>query len=348
MNFFDIFELEYTGPPIIIAEMSANHNGSIDQAKRVMSLAKTHGADAVKLQTYTPNTMTLDCEKKDFQVVDGLWAGSSLFELYQKAYTPFDWQEELFEFAREIGIFIFSTPFDESAVDLLERLNAQVYKIASFEITDVNLIEYVSRKKKPLIISTGMASYEEIASAVELALTAGAPKVLLLHCISEYPAPPDVYNVRAIENLRQAFNVNVGLSDHSLGHTTACAATALGAVAIEKHFIEKRSHGGVDSSFSMEPLELVKLKESCRAIYECLGKGSWDRSPVEKKNQVFRRSLYYAKDLKKGETLSRANVRIVRPGFGLAPELLSSVLDKTLRRNVEFGDRVRLEDLTSD
>lgn len=348
MNFFDIFEVGYAGPPAVIAELSANHNGSLEQAKKVISLARTHGADAIKLQTYTPGTMTLDCKKKDFQVVDGIWAGSTLFELYQKAQTPFDWQQELFEFARKIGIFVFSTPFDETAVDLLERLDAQVYKIASFEITDVNLIAYVSRKKKPVIMSTGMASYEEIASAVDVALTSGASKILLMHCISEYPAPPDVYNVRAIENLRNAFKVNVGLSDHSLGHTTACAATALGAVAIEKHFIERRSQGGVDSSFSMEPLELRSLKDSCVAIHECLGNGGWERSSLEQKNQVFRRSLYYARDLKKGEILSVANVKIVRPGYGLSPELLPSVLNRSLRRNVEFGDRVRLEDLTSE
>jgi pseudaminic acid synthase len=307
-------------PPFIIAELSANHNGSLVKAKEAVKRAKNAGAHAVKIQTYTPETMTLDSRKEDFLIQDGLWAGYSLYELYDEAHTPYAWHEDLFVFASQLNMTLFSSVFDETSVDLLEKLGTPAYKIASFELTDIPLIDYVAKTKKPVLLSTGMSSLEEIGEAVETVKSNGNNSILLFHCVSSYPTSVVESNIRNIEFLQKEFGLPVGLSDHTICQTAAIAATALGAVAIEKHFKVRKNDTGPDSSFSISPSEL--------------------RSLVKKTNVRFRRSLYFVKDKKCGDTVKLSDVRRIRPGFGLNPKHLDDIIDRKLTKDVERGDPV--------
>ena len=329
--------------PYIVAELSANHNGSLKKAKQIIKSAKDNGADAIKIQTYTADSMTIDSEKEDFQVRGGLWDGYKLYDLYKEASTPYDWHEELFKYAKEIDITIFSSPFDEEAVELLESLNTPAYKIASFELTDLPLIEYIANKKKPLLISTGMGNRNEIKEAVETAKMGGCKEILLFHCISSYPTPTKESNLSILKKIKSEFEVEVGLSDHTLNNTAAIASVALGAVAIEKHFTLDRREKGPDSEFSIEPKELKNLKDQTKDCWEALGNNDLSRPNIENKNKAFRRSLYFIKDLKKGDLITENDVRRIRPGFGLPPKMLSKVLSKKIKVDVKKGDRVRWE-----
>ncbi|KGG12096.1 MULTISPECIES: pseudaminic acid synthase [Prochlorococcus] len=333
-------EIGLEKPPYIIAELSANHNGSIVKAKETIRYAKDCGADAIKLQTYNADSMTINCDMEDFIIKEGLWDGYKLFDLYEEASTPYDWHHELFNFAKEIGITIFSTPFDEEAADLLENLDVPAYKIASFELTDLQLIEYVAKKGKPMLISTGMASLEEISEAIDTAFLAGCKDILLFHCISSYPTPTSEANIKTIDFLREKFNVEIGLSDHTRSNTSALAAISLGAVAIEKHFIISREDKGPDSDFSIEPKELKELVLKTKSCWEALGTKELKRSPLEIKNKIFRRSLYFVKDIKAGEVITKDHVRRIRPGYGLAPKYLDQIINKTVSVDLVRGDRV--------
>lgn len=326
--------------PYIIAELSANHNGSLDTALKIIEEAKKAGADAVKLQTYTADTITLNCDSPEFQIKGGLWDGRTLYELYQQAHMPWDWHEPLFEHARKVGITIFSSPFDNSAVDLLEDLNTPAYKIASFEAVDLPLIRYVASTGKPMIISTGMADAEEIEEAVETARSGGCKDLAILHCVSGYPAPAADYNLRTIPDMMHRHDLVTGLSDHTLDNTTAIASVALGASIIEKHVTLDRSGGGPDDSFSLELPELQALCRDSKTAWESLGQVDYGRKSSEEGNAQFRRSLYFVKDLKAGEVLSPDSVRSVRPGFGLPPKFLPQVIGRRLKENVSYGTPV--------
>ena len=326
--------------PYIIAEMSANHNGSIERAKLTIKKAKECGANAIKMQTYTPDSMTIKCDRDDFKIKGGLWNGYNLHDLYKKASTPYEWHEELFKFAKEIGITIFSTPFDEKAVDILESLNTPAYKIASFELTDLTLIKYVAQKEKPMLISTGMGNLEEIRDAVETAQNNGCRDILLFHCISSYPTPIKHANIKMIETLKSEFNLEVGLSDHTIENTAAMTAIALGATAIEKHFILNRSDIGPDSSFSIEPKELKELVNNTNSCWEALGSSDFNRPKMESENKVFRRSLYFVKDMYPGEIITKNHVKRIRPGFGLSPKYLDKIINKKVLKRIKIGDRV--------
>lgn len=324
--------------PYFIAEISGNHNGKIENAIKIIHLAKEIGADAVKLQTYTSDTMTLNSQKKEFMIKDGLWQGYSLFELYQLAHTPWEWHEELFEEAKKIDITIFSTPFDKTAIDLLEKLGTPFYKVASFEITDLNLIDLIGKTKKPVILSTGMASKEEIKKAIKILDKNGSNDVILLHCISGYPTPITESNLLTIPKLASEFNKIVGLSDHTQSSIAAIAACSIGAKVVEKHIIFDRSEGGVDSEFSLEPMEFKEMIDSCTKAYEALGVGSFELKPSEKNNIIFRRSVYASKDIKRGEFLTSKNIKIIRPGFGIEPERYNELLNGyRAKKNIEFG-----------
>lgn len=324
-------------PPYIVAEMSGNHNGDINRALALIDAAKAAGADAVKLQTYTADTITLDHDGPGFRVHGGLWDGRRLYELYQEAHTPWAWHEELFAHARAIGIHIFSSPFDPTAVELLERLDAPAFKIASFELIDIPLIELCARTGKPLIMSTGLASPQEIAEAVAAAKAAGDGGVILLHCTSAYPAPPSDMNLRTLQHLAEQHGVVVGLSDHTLGVAASVAAVALGACFIEKHFTLSRAEGGVDSDFSLEPHELARLVSECRDAWLALGSVRYDEVPSEAASRDHRRSLYVVADIARGEPLTAANVRSIRPGHGLPPKHLPEVLDRRASRDLARG-----------
>ena len=326
--------------PYIIAEMSANHNGSIDNAYRIIRSAKKMGADAVKLQTYTADTLTLDSRLPDFMINDGLWAGRSLHELYQLAYTPWEWHEALFDCARNVGITIFSSPFDTTAVDLLEDLNAPAYKIASFEAIDLALIKYVAATRKPMIISTGMASFHEIQEAIDAARTGGCQELALLHCVSGYPAPASNYNLRTITDMVDRFGLVTGLSDHTLDNTTAITSVALGSSIIEKHFTLDRTGGGPDDSFSMEPNDLAQLVEATNVAHESLGSVDYGLKSSEVGNIKFRRSLYFVKSLKAGDVITRNSVKSIRPGYGMAPKHLDSIIGLSVREDIEIGTPV--------
>jgi pseudaminic acid synthase len=322
----------------IIAELSANHGGDIEIAKRTIRAAKRTGADAIKLQTYTADTLTLDSDKDDFIIRSGsIWDGKTYYDLYKEAYTPWEWHEELFEIAKEEGLVCFSSPFDNTAVDLLESLDNPIYKIASFEITDVNLIAYAASKGKPMIMSTGISEYEDIKLAVETCREAGNNDITILKCTSSYPAPIDEANLVMMQRFAKDFNVKVGLSDHTLGNTVPLVATALGATVIEKHFILDKSIGGPDASFSLDEKEFTEMVTAVREAEKALGKESYELTKKQKAGKDFARSLYVAEDIKEGELITEKNVRSVRPGFGLHPKYLLEVLGKKVNQDLEKG-----------
>ena len=331
--------------PFIIAEISANHNGSLERALETVKAAKLCGVHAVKIQTYTPDTMTIDSKLEDFKIQKGIWRGKTLYELYGEAFTPYEWHKKLFSYAKKIGVTIFSTPFDETAVDLLETLNTPAYKIASFEITDLPLLSYVASKGKPMLISTGMATFEEIGEALETAKSGGCNELAIFHCVSSYPTPLSAANLAKIEFLKKEFSVHVGLSDHTEGTIAGIAATALGATLIEKHFTLSRTLGGVDSSFSLEPDEMHELVIKTDETYNALGNNLRSRPKLEKENKIFRRSLYFVQDLKVGEVITEKHVRRIRPGFGLSPKYYKQILGKKVLRDIKIGRRVSWEDI---
>ena len=320
--------------PYIIAELSANHNGSMDTARRIVEAAKVAGADAIKLQTYKPDTITLDSDTEDFKISGGLWDGRTLYELYEEAHMPWDWHAPLFELALKLDITIFSSPFDRTAVDLLEDLNAPAYKIASFEAVDLPLIRYVASTGKPMIISTGMADSDEIGEAIAAAHDGGCRELAILRCVSGYPAPAEDYNLLTIPDMIQRFGLVTGLSDHTLDNTTAVASVALGASLIEKHFTLDRNGGGPDDSFSLEPDGMTALCRDTKTAWSALGSVNYGRKSSEQGNAQFRRSLYFVKDIAAGETITEDAVRSVRPGYGLPPKALSSVIGKRAARAI--------------
>lgn len=326
-------------PPFVIAEMSGNHNQSLARALEIVEAAARSGAHALKIQTYTPDTMTLDLDEREFHISDpnSLWAGSSLYKLYGEAYTPWEWHKPIFERACELGIIAFSTPFDDSAVDFLESLNVPCYKIASFENTDLPLIRRVASTGKPLIISTGMASIAELDDTVRAAREAGCKDLILLKCTSTYPATAENTNILTIPHLRELFGCEVGLSDHTMGLGVSVASVALGATVIEKHFTLNRADGGVDSAFSMEPAEMAQLVSETRRAWQALGQVSYGPTEQEMKSIVFRRSLYVVKDVKAGEVLTRENLRAIRPGHGLPTKYLSILVGRRLAKDVKMG-----------
>lgn len=330
-------------PPYVIAELSANHNGRLDTALRIVEEAKKAGADAVKLQTYKPDTITLDCAGDEFQIHGGLWDGRTLYELYEEAHMPWDWHKPLFERARELEITIFSSPFDNTAIDLLEDLNAPAYKIASFEAVDLPLIKYAASTGKPIIISTGMADVEEISEAVDAAREGGCKELAVLHCVSGYPAPSEEYNLRTIPDMIDRFGLVTGLSDHTLDNNTAIASIAMGAAIIEKHFTLDRAGGGPDDSFSLEPSELSALCRDSKTVWTAMGRVDYGQQLCERSNAKFRRSLYFVKSLKAGDIITEDSIKSVRPGFGVAPKYFYSVIGTTLKCNVEYGQAVKFE-----
>ena len=330
-------------PPYLIAEMSANHNGNINTAKEIIKSAKESGASAVKLQTYKPETITLDLKNSDFILKGGLWDGRSLFDLYKEAHMPWEWHTDLFGYAKELGITIFSSPFDFSAVDLLEDLNTPAYKIASFEVTDLRLIKYIASTRKPLIISTGMANKEEIQEAIDVANESGCDQIAILHCVSGYPAPSSDYNLATLLDLSKQFNKVVGLSDHTLDNVTAIASIALGSSIVEKHFTLDRELGGPDSDFSLEPRELKILADSLNNAWEAIGNINYDLKSSEESNVKFRRSIYFVKDLKAGEVISEECLRSVRPGYGLPTKYFDSLIGKKIKKDVVYGTPTSFE-----
>ena len=321
--------------PYIIAELSANHNGKLETALKIIEEAKKAGADAVKLQTYTADTITLDCDSEEFQIHGGLWDGKNLYQLYKEAQMPWEWHSILFEHARNLGITIFSSPFDNTAVDLLESLNAPAYKIASFEAVDLPLIKYVASTGKPMIISTGMADADEIQEAIQAARDGGCKELAILHCVSGYPAPAADYNLRTIPDMMSRFGLVTGLSDHTLDNTTAIASVVMGASVIEKHFTLDRSGGGPDDSFSLEPAELAALCRDSKTAWASLGKVDYGRKSSEQGNVKFRRSLYFVKDVNAGEVITTECVRSVRPGFGIPPKHLNKIINKIATRDIK-------------
>ena len=329
--------------PFVIAEMSGNHNQSLERALAIVEAAAKSGAHALKLQTYTADTMTLDIEEGEFFISDPnvIWKGASLHKLYEQAYTPWEWHKPIFDRAKELGMLAFSTPFDESAVDFLESLDVPAYKIASFENTDLPLIRKVAATGKPMIISTGMASVAELDESVRGAREAGCKDLILLKCTSTYPATPENTNIRTIPHLRELFGTEVGLSDHTMGIGVAVASVALGATVIEKHFTLARADGGVDSAFSMEPAEMASLVEESERAWQALGHVTYGAaSAQEEKSKTYRRSLYIARDLKAGEVLDASSVRAIRPGLGLAPKFIEMVMGKSVKRDVIRGTPV--------
>jgi len=331
--------------PYIIAEMSANHNGDMDAAFKIIEEAKRAGADAVKIQTYTADSITLKSNLPDFQISDGLWGGRTLYELYEWAHTPWAWHKPLFEHARKHDITIFSSPFDNTAVDLLEDLNAPAYKIASFEAVDLPLIKYVANTGKPMIISTGMADAEEIGEAIEAAREGGCKELAILHCVSGYPASPEDYNLRTIKDMRERFGLVTGLSDHTLDNTTAIASVVMGSSIIEKHFTLDRNGGGPDDSFSMEPSDLTALCRDAKTAWSALGKVDYGMKSSEQANIKFRRSLYFVKALKAGDVITANAVRSVRPGYGIAPKFVEHIVGKKVVRNIPKNSPVCFDDL---
>lgn len=331
-------EIGPSQPPYIIAEMSCNHLGSFDRAQEIVHAAKEVGADAVKLQTYTADTLTLDSDGPGFAIKGGLWDGRKLHELYQEAYTPWEWHVDLFALGAKLGIDVFSSPFDPTAVDLLRGLDAPAYKIASFEIVDHDLIAHCAATGKPVIISTGMADRDEIAQAVAAARAAGQGGIALLHAISGYPTPAADFNLATLADMRERFGVPVGISDHTLGIAVPVTATALGANLIEKHLTIKRSDGGPDAAFSLEPQEMAEMVKSCRDAFAAIGQVTYQRAVSEKPNAIFRRSLYIVKDIAAGEPFTRDNVRSIRPALGLPPKHLPEILTRKAARALKRGE----------
>lgn len=335
-------------PPYVICEISGNHNGELSRAQALLEAAAETGADAIKMQSYTPDTITIDHDGPGFVIEGGLWDGRNLYELYGEAQTPFEWHKPLFDRARDLGVTLFSTPFDDTAVDLLASLDAPAYKIASFEIVDLPLIAKVARQGKPMIISTGMGTLGEIEAAVKTARENGCEELVLLHCISSYPAPTDQANIRTIPHLAEAFGCVSGLSDHTMGSAAAVASIALGGHVIEKHFTLARSDGGPDAAFSMEPDEFKTLVADCKNAALSLGQITYERAPAEQASLQFRRSLYAVADIAKGEAFTSANVRSIRPGYGLPPSSLGQVLTRFAARDIPFGDPLRSSDLAEE
>jgi pseudaminic acid synthase len=333
------FEIGRNHPPFIIAEMSANHNGSLERALQLVEAAAAAGAQALKLQTYTADTMTIDIREGEFFISDtsSLWHGHSLHELYEKAQTPWEWHEPVFERAKELGMVAFSSPFDESAVDFLEEMNVPCYKIASFENVDLPLIRYVAATGKPMIISTGLASIAEIEEAVQAARDGGCSDLVVLKCTSSYPATPENSNVLTIPHMRELLRCEIGLSDHTAGIGAAIAAVAMGATVVEKHFTLRRSDGGVDSDFSLEPEELAALVTESKRAWQALGQVRYGISAAEAESRVYRRSVYVVKDMKAGEVFNRENLRRIRPGYGLPPRYYEELLGKEARADIKRG-----------
>lgn len=332
------------GKVMIVAELSANHGGSLQTALETVRAAKRAGVDAVKLQTYTADTLTLDCDAPDFIINNGsIWDGCRYYDLYKKAYTPWEWHKPLFELAKKEGLQCFSTPFDKTAVDFLESLGNPIYKIASFEITDIPLIEYVARKMKPMVISTGIATMEDIELAIETCRSVGNNDITLLKCTSSYPAPIEEANLCMIKNFSERFHVKAGLSDHTLGSVAPIVATSLGAVMIEKHFIINREIGGPDSSFSMDESEFTQMVRDVRMAEAAFGKVSYELTEKQKSGRCFARSLYIAEDMKADDIITEANVRSVRPGYGLHPKYLSEIMGKRVKKDLSKGMRFLLE-----
>ncbi|MEE1877669.1 pseudaminic acid synthase [Altererythrobacter litoralis] len=334
--------------PYVICELSANHNGDFDAAIRLIEAAKKTGADAIKIQTYRPDTITLKSDRPEFRISGGLWDGSTLYDLYKKAHTPWEWHKPMFDYARKLDIPIFSTPFDFTAVDLLEDLNAPAYKIASFEAVDLALIRYVASTRKPMIISTGMADADEIAEAIEAARQGGCTQLAILHCVSGYPALAEDYNLMTIPDMIERFGLVTGLSDHTLDNTTAIASVALGASIIEKHFTLDRSGGGPDDSFSLEPAEFTQLCNGAKTAWAAMGQVDYSRKSSEQGNVIFRRSLYIAQNIPEGSQITPNNVRSVRPGFGLAPRHYDEVMGRRAARDLKFGEPLLWDCLRED
>ena len=327
-------------PPYVIAEMSANHNGDINNAYKIIDMAKASGADAVKLQTYHPDTITMDMNTPEFMIEGGLWDGQSLHELYKGAYMPWEWHQPLFDYAKKVGITIFSSPFDNTAVDLLEDLNAPAYKIASFEAVDLPLIKYVAQTGKPMIISTGMADAEEIQEAIEAAREGGCKELAILHCVSAYPALASDYNLRTLVDMQKRFGLITGLSDHTIDNTTAISSVALGASIIEKHVTLDRNGGGPDDSFSLEEEGLKGLCVGVKTAWGALGRVDYGRKSSEQANVKFRRSLYFVKDIKRGEVITTEHIKSIRPGYGLAPKYMEEILGKKMTSPAKLGTPV--------
>ena len=329
-------------PAYIIAEMSANHAGDLENAKKIIRKAKEVGADCVKIQTYTPDTITIDCDNEYFQIKKGTWEGDNLYKLYGKAYTPWEWQKELLEEAKAVGIDFFSTPFDTTAVDFLEEIGVEFYKIASFELVDLPLIKYVASKKKPMIMSTGMSTLGEIEAAVKAVREMGNDQLALLRCASAYPAITDQMNLKTMENMREIFGVPVGLSDHSMGSVGAVTAVALGANIIEKHFCLDRSIDNPDAVFSMNPEEFAAMVRDVRQAEKAIGVVSYGATKQEESNVVFRRSVFCVKDIKKGEKITPENVRVIRPGYGMEPKYYEEILGQAALRDITRGTPIQL------
>ncbi|WP_438969477.1 pseudaminic acid synthase [Nonlabens sp.] len=333
-------EIGNNNPCFIIAELSANHNGNLEVALETVRAAKRAGADCIKLQTYTPDTLTIDCNKDDFIIKGTLWEGQNLYSLYEKAYTPWDWHKEIMDLAKELGLVCFSSPFDFTAVDFLEELKVPAYKIASFEITDIPLIEYVASKGKPVIISTGIATIPDIELALETCRKVGNNNISLLKCTSSYPAPIDEANMMMIKDLQERFDVIPGLSDHTMGSIVPVVATSLGAKIIEKHFILDKSIGGPDASFSMDEAEFKEMVDQVRLAESALGSVNYELTEKQEKGKFFSRSLYVVKDIKKGELFTSENVRSIRPGFGLHPKYYYDMLGTEAKEDFLKGDRL--------
>ena len=332
-------------PTFIIAELSANHNGSLEVAKETIKAAKRSGANAIKFQTYTADTLTIDSKKKDF-IIDGtIWSGKNYYSLYKEAYTPWEWHKELFDLAKTEGLICFSSPFDKNAVDFLENLNVPAYKVASFEITDIPLIKYIASKGKPVIISTGIAELKDIDLAIQTCQLEGNNNIALLKCTSSYPAPISEANLCMIKDLRERYDVITGLSDHTIGSTVPIMSIAYGAKIIEKHFIMDRSIGGPDSSFSMNEKEFSLMVKNIRDAEKSIGVVDYKLTKKQLQGRNFSRSLYIVKDVKKGDVLSESNIRSIRPGFGLHPKYYFEILGKTFKRDLESGDRLELKDI---
>ncbi|UOE55165.1 pseudaminic acid synthase [Cytobacillus oceanisediminis] len=333
--------------PFIIAEMSGNHNQSLDRALEIVEAAAKSGAHALKIQTYTADTMTLNIENPDFKIDDenSLWDGQNLYQLYQQAYTPWEWHKPIFDRARDLGMIPFSTPFDETAVDFLEELEVPLYKIASFENTDIPLIKKVASTGKPMIVSTGMATVAELDELVRAAGEAGCKDLILLKCTSTYPATPENTNISTIPHMRELFNVQVGLSDHTMGTGVAVASVALGATVIEKHFTLSRADGGVDSAFSMEPDEMKSLVIETERAWQAIGKITYGPTKMERASLKFRRSIYVAKDIKAGEKFTKENIRIVRPGYGLKPKYYDQLIDTKSSKDIKAGSPLLFKEI---